>query len=324
MNVKGIIFAALGVSLAASSVFAASPEASKTKLITLGTLAGPFPSKTRAQNSNLIIVNGKNYVFDAGDGVVRRLAEANVRLQDIGTIFLTHHHDDHTAGLATLMGVAWDSKRTTPINVYGPPQTEALVKAATAFDKFSADIRIADGGRTIPIETLFFGHDVNPGVVYQDENIKVTAAQNTHFDFHKVKEGEHPDGSYSYRVETPDKVIAITGDTGPNPRTEQLAAGADILLSEVNSVEDRKQILIDSGQWATMSEQEQKKIMEQAARGHLSTQDVGELATKAGVKLVVLTHLTPRAHNDDYSSWAEEVKKFYKGNVVVAKDLAEF
>src|ERR1041385_4369824 len=77
--------------------------------------------------------------------------------------FITHHHDDHTAGLGTLMSAAWDNQRTKPINVYGPPRTEDLVKAAVQYFAISAEIRIADGGRTIPIDQLFFGHDVGPG-----------------------------------------------------------------------------------------------------------------------------------------------------------------
>jgi glyoxylase-like metal-dependent hydrolase (beta-lactamase superfamily II) len=70
------------------------------------------------------------YVVDAGDGVTRRIAEAGFNVRDVGTIFITHHHDDHTAGLGTLMSVAWDNQRTKPISVYGPPKTEDLVKAA--------------------------------------------------------------------------------------------------------------------------------------------------------------------------------------------------
>ena len=89
-------------------------------------------------------------------GVLRRL----VLMSEIGTIFITHHHDDHTAGLGTLMSLAWDRQRTKPINVYGPPRTEELVKAAVQYFTISAEIRIADGGRTVPIAQLFFGHDV--------------------------------------------------------------------------------------------------------------------------------------------------------------------
>ena len=118
-----------------------------TRLITLGTLAGPFPNPLRAQSSNLLIVNGTSYVVDAGDGVVRRLAQAGVSIREIGTIFITHGHDDHTAGLGTLMSVAWDFNRTEPINAYGPPGTEALVKAAVQYFTMSSELRISDGGR---------------------------------------------------------------------------------------------------------------------------------------------------------------------------------
>src|SRR5262249_8281397 len=87
-----------------------------TRLITLGTKSGPPPKAGRAQSSNLLTVNGTHYVIDAGDGVARRLAKAGIEVRDIGTIFITHHHDDHTAGLGTLMSVAWDNNRTRPIN----------------------------------------------------------------------------------------------------------------------------------------------------------------------------------------------------------------
>jgi ribonuclease BN (tRNA processing enzyme) len=301
------------------------PRPTVSRVIALGTLAGPFPSPTRAQFSNLLTVNGKHYVIDAGDGVVRRLAEAKVKLQDIGTIFITHHHDDHTGGLGMLMSAAWDRNRTAPINVYGPPKTKKLIDAAAAYYKISADIRIKDGGRTIPIETLFHGHDVLPGTIYQDENIKVTAVANTHFDFHKDAKEESHEVSYSLKFETPDRTYVFTGDTGPNKATEQLAAGADILFSEVNVVEERKQILIDSGQWQKMTPQEQERIMRQAAYGHMTTRDIGEMATRAKIKAVVLTHLTPRGDgNDDYSAWADEVKRYYSGPVTVAKDLMAF
>jgi ribonuclease BN (tRNA processing enzyme) len=134
-----------------------------TRVITLGTVAGPPPRAHRAQASNLVIINGAFYVVDAGDGVARRIAKAGFNVRDIGTIFLTHLHDDHTAGLGTLMSVAWDNQRTQPINVYGPPRTEDLVKAAVQYFGISAEIRIADGGRSVPIAQVFFGHDVRPG-----------------------------------------------------------------------------------------------------------------------------------------------------------------
>jgi ribonuclease BN (tRNA processing enzyme) len=295
-----------------------------TRLITLGTAAGPPPRAHRAQSSNLLLVNGTPYVIDAGDGAARRLAKAGVNARDIGTIFITHHHDDHTAGLGTLMSVAWDQNRTKPIHAYGPPRTEDLIKAAVQYFSISAEIRISDGGRTVPIAQVFFGHDVGTGVIYKDANIKVTAVENTHFCFHHggAPAGKHK--SYSYRFETSDRVIVITGDTGPNDAVTELARGADLLVSEANSVEDRKQGMVSSGVWQAMSPSERARIMRQATEGHLSLDDIGTMATRANVKTVVLTHLTSRAGSEDYTPWADEVQKHFSGPVLVAKDLMEF
>jgi ribonuclease BN (tRNA processing enzyme) len=295
---------------------------SDTRLITLGTVAGPPPRPHRAQFSNLLIVNGTLYVLDAGDGVARRIAKAGFNVRDVGIVFITHHHDDHTAGLGTLMSAAWDNQRTKPINVYGPPRTEELVKAAVQYFTISADIRIADGGRSIPIEQLFHGHDVGPGVVYQDGNIKVNVIENVHFDFHKgAAAGKHK--SYSYRFETAGRVIVFTSDTGPFPGLVEFAKGADLLVAEANSIEQRMQDLMRSGQWQVMTIEEQARIKRQMAEGHLSPDDVGHLAEGAAVKSVVLSHLTWKA-DDDYSNWVDEVKKHFSGPVFIAKDLKEF
>ncbi len=283
-----------------------------SSLRTLGTAAGPSLRPERAQSSNLLTVNGAHYVVDAGDGVARRLAQAGIDVREIGTIFITHHHDDHTAGLGTLLSLAWDRQRTKPINVYGPPRTEELVKAAVQYFSISAEIRIADGGRTVPIAQLFFGHDVGTGLIYQDANIKVTAVQNSHFSFHTgPAAGTHK--SYSYRFETPDRVIMFTGDTGPSESVTALANGADLLITETSSCDDRKQAMVNDGRWQAMTDAEQEGIMRQATQGHMSLEVIGKMATRANVKSVVLSHLTQRFGSDDYTPWAEEVKKHFDG-----------
>ena len=49
------------------------------------------------------------------------------------------------------------------------------------------------------------------------------------------------------------------------------------------------------------------------------------MAARAEVKTVVLSHLTSRSDgSDDYTPWADEVKKYFSGHVLVAKDLMEF
>ena len=293
-----------------------------TRLITLGTSAGPPPRAHRAQSSNLLIVNDALYVVDAGDGVARRLAKAGINVREIGTVFITHHHDDHTAGLGTLLSVAWDQNRSKPINVYGPHRTVELVKAAVQYFTISAEIRIADGGRTVPIAQVFFGHDVGTGVVYQDVNVKVTAVENSHFDFHEgLAAGKHK--SYAYRFETPDRVIVFTGDTGPSDAVAELSKGADLLVSETSSCQDRMQEMINDGRWQAMTPAEQTGIMRQATQGHMTLDVIGKLATSANVKTVVLSHLTHKP-DGDYTPWAEEVNKYFSGQVLIAKDLMEF
>ena len=295
----------------------------QSSLLTLGTAAGPSLRPDRAQSSNLLTVNGTHYVVDAGDGVTRRLAKTSIDVREIGTIFITHHHDDHTAGLGTLMSLAWDRQRTKPIHVYGPPRTEELVKAAVQYFTVSAEIRIADGGRTVPLAQVFFGHDVGTGVIYQDANIKVTAVENSHFAFHEgPSAGKHK--SYSYRFETPDRVIVFTGDTGPSDAVTELAQGADLLVTETCSCEDRKQAMINDGRWQAMIPDERAGIMRQATQGHMTLDVIGKMAARANVKTVVLSHLTQRVATEDYMPWAEEVKKNFSGQVLVARDLMEF
>ena len=293
-----------------------------TRLITLGTSAGPPPRAHRAQSSNLLTVNATHYVIDAGDGVARRVAKAGVNVREIGTVFITHHHDDHTAGLGTLLSVAWDQNRTKPIDVYGPPRTVDLVKAAVQYFTISAEIRIADGGRTVPIAQVFFGHDVGTGVVYQGANVKVTAVENSHFDFHEgPASGKHK--SYSYRFETPDRVIVFTGDTGPSDAVTELAKSADLLVSETSSCQGRMQEMVDDGRWQAMTSSEQAAITRQMTQGHMTLDEIGKMAASADVKTVVLSHLTHK-RDGDYTPWAEEVKKHFSGQVLIAKDLMEF
>jgi ribonuclease BN (tRNA processing enzyme) len=130
--------------------------------------------------------------------------------------------------------------------------------------------------------------------------------------------------SYSYRFETPDRVIVFTGDTGHSDAVTELARGADLLVTETSSCEDRTQAMIKDGRWQAMTPAEQEGIMQQATQGHMTLELIGKLASRAKVKTVVLSHLTQRFGSDDYTPWAEEVKKYFSGQVLIAKDLMEF
>ncbi len=82
--------------------------------------------------------------------------------------------------------------------------------------------------------------------------------------------------------------------------------------------------MIKDGRWQAMTPAEQEGIMQQATQGHMTLELIGKLASRAKVKTVVLSHLTQRFGSDDYTPWAEEVKKQFFGEVLVAEDLMEF
>jgi ribonuclease BN (tRNA processing enzyme) len=225
----------------------------------------------RAQASNVLIVNGAVYVVDAGVGVTRRLTRAGIAIRDIDNIFITHPHSDHTGGLGGLLSTEYDYNRTKPVNVYGPPGTDASVKALVQFLTVSADIRISEGMRTVPPVKIFFGHDSGSGVIYQDANIKVTAVENSHFDLHDGGRGSSSKHkSYSYRFETPDRVIVFTGDTGPSAALDELAKGADLLVTEVISADEWKEQQIKSGRWRSMTPEQQARAFRRQVVEHIT------------------------------------------------------
>jgi len=161
-------------------------------------------------------------------------------------------------------------------------------------------------------------------VAWDQQRIEPINVYGPHFQFHETGPASANEKSYSYRFETPDRVIVFTGDTGPSDAVTALARGADLLVSEVNSFDARMKEMIQDGRWQAMTDRERTGITTQATRGHLSPEDVGKMAARAGVKTVVLTHLTFTPDEADYAVWADEVRKHFSGRVVVAGDLMEF
>jgi ribonuclease BN (tRNA processing enzyme) len=293
-----------------------------TRLVTLGTAGGPLPREDRTQASNLLIVDGAPYMIDAGDNVTRRIVQAGADFRKVDQVFLTHNHSDHTMGLATLMVSQWEYQRRDPLNIFGPSGTAALVNGAMQFLAVNAEIRWAEGKR-ISMPTVFKGHDVAPGLVFQDSRVKVTGIENTHFNF---PEGSPPHGkhkSYSYRFETPDRVIAFTGDTGLTDAVIGLAKGADVLVTEVTSVDDTVALFKQNGLWAAKTADEQASFVRHLREEHVTPEDVGRMASKAGVKMVVMTHISPTVGNA-FERYGELAQKYFTGRIVMAKDLMQF
>jgi ribonuclease BN (tRNA processing enzyme) len=316
-----VMMVILGGRITAQTVDVAASTQTATTLITLGTRGGPLLDKERAQSSNLLIVNDALYLIDAGDGVARRIVQAGYDFRKVTKVFITHAHSDHTTGLASLLAPQWDFQSVTPTDIYGSGVV-ALVQGAIEYLTPNADIRWSEGRKRPMVETIH-GHEVAPGLVYQDANVKVTAVENTHFHLSPDSPGYGKYKSYSYRFETPGRIVFFTGDTGPSDAVVELAHGADLYVTEVTSPEDVLQRLKRSG--ALQSPLEQEGFIHHMREEHVTPEDVGKMAAKAGVKAVVLTHLSPTVDpNDDYQRYVDQAKKFYSGPITLAKDLMKF
>lgn len=323
MNKAVLLAVALAAALVGNAAAQTSQAGGGTTLITLGTRGGPLPTKDRAQSSNLLIVNGTLYLIDAGDGVTRRIVQAGYDFRKVGKIFITHPHSDHDNGLATLLNSEWEYQRAEPIDIYGGG-VQALVRGAIDYLTPNAEIRWSEGKKR-PMADIFHGHDVSPGVIYQDANVKVTAVENTHFHFQPGDPAYGKYHSYSYRFDTPDKVVFFTGDTGPSDAVVALAKGADLYVTECTSPDDVVALFKKSGAWQAKTPAEQEGFLRHMHEEHVTPEDIGKMAAKAGVKAVVMTHLGPTANpNDDYQRYVDGAKKYYSGPITLAKDLMKF
>lgn len=299
----------------------ASPPANSIQLITLGTGSGPIAEPDQARYASALIVNGKTYLIDASNGVANQLAKAKINYTKIDNIFLSHHHDDHNADLGTVMGLAWDRRRPNPINVYGPPGTKEILAAFMQYFGRNADIRNSDVRRPIELKDFFISHEIEKdGQFFKDENVTVTAVENTHFSGFKPGTPAHGrDKSYGFRFDIGDKSVMFTGDTGYSEAVIKLAKGADIYVSECIDPEILKDVL--KRFYVNATEEQINKQIRHFMEDHVSPEEVGKMAAAANVKKVVISHY-PAGPSDD--GYLNGVKKHFKGEVVVAKDLQVF
>ena len=300
----------------------AQPDPAKaTRIVTLGTAAGPRSLSDRAGPATLLQVGDRIYLVDAGAGVSHGLADIGIQPDQVRRIFLTHPHFDHVAGIPTLLGFAWQRRPSEPVEVYGPPATREYMARATNLVGFTSDIYAAEMPPTPPVAQMVVAHDVDissPTVIYKDDLITVTAVENSHYA--TIPADHRPLGaarSYAYRFDTPDRSIVFTGDTGPSDAVTELARGADILVAEVM---DMDYTLSQLSQLFNTPVAQLRPVAEHMLQEHLSPQAVGEMARRAGVGMVVLSHIGTGENNHDLRVFTNGVQAVYPGPVVVAND----
>jgi ribonuclease BN (tRNA processing enzyme) len=273
----------------------------KTQVVLLGT-GTPNAEPDRSGTSVAIVVNDTPYLVDFGPGVVRRANAAfkkgvkGLELSNLKTAFLTHLHSDHTTGYPDLIFTPWVLERKTPLEVYGPPGLNSMTEHILKAYEEDIDNRINGLEQANTEGCKVNVHEIEPGVIYEDENVKVRAFP--------VKHGAWAH-AYGFRFETPDRVVVISGDCTPDRSLIENSKGCDALVHEVYSASG---FLRRSEKW--------KKYH---AASHTSTRELGKIAAEVKPGLLILYHqLAWGASPEDMLS---EIREFYDGKVIYGNDL---
>ena len=306
----------------------------------------PGPSADRAGPGVLVRHGGIRLQFDAGRATVMRLAALDVRPPDLDALFITHHHSDHLTGLADVVLTRWilDGRAVAgPLQVVVPAGPAArFVERLLDGWREDIEVRRAGDGRPPPsLDLDAFEVPPRPGDMEPGRSVRCSGAGDTSdpggelVDVGSVGAGDASDPdrglveawfggdvrvlagemrhdpvrpAVGYRVETPDGVVAITGDTRVCAEVAALAAGADVLVYEAMRFE------------AVLAH---PYLPDHIREYHADTRLIGAQAAELGVGSLVLTHLIPEPTTPaEVDAFRADVRAAgFGGQLIVADDL---
>lgn len=307
---------------AAAAQAGTPPSCPLFRWTTLGTAGGPIPTFERAEPSNLLEADDQVILVDAGDAAANQMIRVGREVGDVRSVFISHFHIDHTGGLGAVVGLRWMREYPGAITVYGPPGTVEMVNGLIASIKPAAKAGFGLGLPSNPADRIK-AVDLVDGQTVKLGKLTVRAVANNHLDGPGDLAKKVGALAFSYRFEMDRRAITYTGDTGPDPRVTRLAAGSNLLVSEVIEIDQ----MIDS---IAKKRPELDKMMLAGARAHftdhhLTPAEVGRMAAQAGVGRVVMTHLViPGELGDAAPSLFEKARAEYAGPVDIARDLSSY
>ncbi len=292
----------------------------------LGTAASR-PTVERAVPSIAVVREGDTFLFDCGEGTQRQMMRYGVAF-GLADIFFTHFHTDHFLGVIGLMRTMAMQDRTEPLRLWGPRGAAKWLRKAEGLgmDRLSFPLEIAElePGQSVPrkdfrITAFALDHRGTPSLGYaliEDE-------RRGRFDPERARALGIPEGPLWGRIhkgETitlddgrrvapselvgptrPGRTLVITGDTRPVPETIEIARGADLLVHE-----------------ATFAQDEADRARQ---TGHSTAREAAEVALRAGVRRLALTHFSARYSRDARELEREAAAVFPR--LVIAKDGLE-
>ena len=288
------------------------------RVIFLGTAASR-PTVGRNVTSILIAREGELLMFDCGEGTQRQMMRFATGFT-VNDIFFTHMHADHFLGVIGLLRTMGLQGRTEPMRLYGPVGARDILYEAVH----------------LGVERVPFGIDIieleNDAVLRRD-GYDIVAYKTQHgihslgfalieherlgrFDVDRARELGVPPGPLfgklhrgeaiefdGHRVEPSDVVgpprpgrrIVYTGDSRPCKRTIDIATDADLLIHD-----------------ATFGEEEAERATQ---TGHSTAREAADVARRARVLRLALTHISSR-YADDPRGLEREARHVFKDSIV--------
>lgn len=270
------------------------------RIIFLGTAAS-IPTNDRSLPSIIIQREGDILMFDCGEGTQRQMIRAGIGLNRNMLIFITHMHGDHILGLPGILQTMSLLGRDKPLEIYGPPGIgdfmESIVRTVRFWLSFPVNIHEIERegtvyeGKEYEVQAVWAEHTIpslayaliekpRPGKFYPEKAMALGVPKGPLWSMlQRGIEVKLPDG----RVIRPSDVlgppragrkIVYSGDTRPSDKVIELARDADVLIHE-----------------ATLGDELAERAREE---GHSTPSEAAQVALKANVKLLVLTHISAR------------------------------
>jgi len=283
---------------------------------TLGTAGGPIPFADRSEPANLLQAGEQLILVDVGDGTSNQLAKVGLSTGDITAAFISHHHMDHTAGLAALIGFRWMNNVREVLTIYGPPGTQELVDATIASMRPQQRVGIGLGRPDPDPANLVRVVELHDQSAVQLGALTVTAARNSHFDHDGIPEERYL--SLSYRFDFDGRSIAYSGDTGPSAAFERLAENVDMLVSEVFDYDGMVESVV-----VPLPPEVGATVRAHFAEHHLTGIEAGKLAATSNSQSLLLTHYgIPGPLVQSQNALLTAIRSNYSGTVHFGRDLA--
>ncbi|MEX1194421.1 MAG: MBL fold metallo-hydrolase [Dehalococcoidia bacterium] len=286
------------------------------ELTTLGT-GSPIHQPHRFGNSQVISGGGTNVLVDVGWGATVRLYQAGITPQKIDAVFVTHLHSDHTTDFADFLVMRWVGGITKPLRVYGPEGTDRMIAGYRQALEADTRFRFAHHGEQLnPVGTECDVTEISvggePKEIAKVGDITVKAFEVDHRPVMPA---------YGFRLEREGKSIVISGDTNACPGLLNGSQGADILVGD--SMNKNMMVAVEE-RLRAIGNSLQAGLLNDAHNYHTDVKDVAEIAEKAGVKHLVLSHLIPSIVDEQIPEFTAGLDAIYSGKISVASDLATF